>query len=303
MRSALARKGCIRMREGFGSRTFNVLNVAFLLLVGLCALFPIYYTFILSFTDPTEYYRKTFILFPTMWTLDAYRYLLSAKLFMNSIGVSTFLATVGTLLSLFVTSGLSYALSRKRLRFRRVMMFMIMFTILFTPGLIPAYLIVRQLGLIDTIWALIIPSLSSGWFVLLMKGFFDSIPDGLEEAARIDGANEIGIYFRIVLPLSLPALVAFGLFFAVGYWNTFFSAVMYINDSHKWPMQVILRNMLVDPMTSGNDKVDAVRAGRQMPTETLKMAAVVMATVPIMLVYPFLQKHFAKGAMIGSIKE
>ncbi|PYI50789.1 carbohydrate ABC transporter permease [Paenibacillus flagellatus] len=291
------------MKESFGSRLFNACNVGFLLLVGLGALFPIYYTFVLSFTDPTEYYRKTFLLFPTMWTLDAYRYLVSNDLFVNSIGISAILATFGTLLSLFVTSGLAYALSRKRLRFRRAMMFMILLTILFTPGLIPSYLIVRQLGLIDTLWALIVPSVTGGWYVLLMKGFFDSIPDGLEEAARIDGANEIGVYFRIVLPLSLPALVAFGLFFAVGYWNTFFSAVMYINDSHKWPLQVILRNMLVDPMMSGNDKIDAARSGRPMPTETLKMAAVVMATVPIMLVYPFLQKHFAKGAMIGSIKE
>ncbi|WP_409344754.1 carbohydrate ABC transporter permease [Paenibacillus sp. MBLB4367] len=291
------------MKESLSSRAFNALNIAFLLLVGSCALFPIYYTFVLSFTDPTEYYQKPFILFPTMWTLDAYRYLLSAKTFMSSLGVSGFLATVGTLLSLFVTSGLSYALSRKRLRFRRALMFMIMFTILFTPGLIPAYLIVRQFGLIDTIWALIVPAITSGWYVLLMKGFFDSIPDGLEEAARIDGANEIGIYFRIVLPLSLPALVAFGLFFAVGYWNTYFSAVMYINDSHKWPMQVLLRNLLIDPMASASDKAAAARVDKPMPTETLKMAAVVIATVPIMLVYPFLQKHFAKGAMVGSIKE
>ncbi|PYI51776.1 carbohydrate ABC transporter permease [Paenibacillus flagellatus] len=291
------------MRGSFGDRLFEAGNVAALTIVSLISLFPIYYTVVLSFTDPVEYYRQPLILFPTDWTLEAYRYLMSTDTFPNAIRNSAFLATAGTVLSLIVTSGLAYAVSRKRLRFRRVILFAVLFTMLFQPGLIPSYLVVRQLGLIDSIWSLIIPSLTGGWYVLLMKGFFDSIPDSLEEAARIDGANEIGIWFRIILPLSVPALVAFGLFFAVGYWNTFFNAVMYINDQHKWPLQVILQNMLVDPSASSNANVADFHTNRKMPTETLKMAAVVIATLPIMLVYPFLQKHFAKGAMVGSVKE
>lgn len=292
----------MHMRTSWGDRLFEAGNVIVLALVSLAMLFPIYYTFVLSFTDPVEYYQKPLILFPEKWTLDAYRYLMSTDTFLTAFGNSAFLATVGTALSLAVTSGLSYALSRKRLRFRRVMMFGVLFTMLFQPGLIPSYLVVRQTGLIDSIWSLIIPALTGGWFVLLMKGFFDSIPDSLEEAARIDGANEIGIWFRIILPLSLPAMVAFGLFFAVGYWNSFFNAIMFINDQSKWPLQVILQNMLVDPSTS-NASVNDFRSNRSLPSETLKMAAVVIATVPIMLVYPFLQKHFAKGAMVGSVKE
>ncbi|MEF3306146.1 carbohydrate ABC transporter permease [Paenibacillus sp. GYB003] len=290
------------MRTSTGDRIFEAGNVLALAVVSLVSLFPIYYTFILSFTDPTEYYRKPLILFPEKWTLDAYRYLLSTDTFLTAIGNSAFLATVGTAFSLIVTSGLAYAVSRKRLRGRRVILFGVLFTMLFQPGLIPSYLVVRQLGLIDSIWSLIVPALTGGWYVLLMKGFFDSIPDSLEEAARIDGANEIGIWLRIILPLSLPAMVAFGLFFAVGYWNTFFNAILFINDQRKWPLQVILQNMLVDPSTS-NANVADFRANRKMPSETLKMAAVVIATVPIMLVYPFLQKHFAKGAMVGSVKE
>lgn len=290
--------------RSLGSRIFDICNILFLLLISLACLFPIYYTFVLSFTDPVEYYQKPLILFPTKWTLSAYQYLLSTDTMINAIGVSTFLATVGTVLSLVVSSGLAYAISRKRLRFRRVFMFAILFTIWFQPGLIPQYLIVRQLGLIDSLWSLIIPSLTGGWFVLLMKGFFDSIPDSLEDAARIDGANEIGVWLRIILPLSVPALVAFGLFFAVGYWNTFFNAIMFINDHKKWPLQVLLQNMLVDPTSSVNaGSAMDFRSNRQMPTETLKMASVVIATLPIMLVYPFLQKHFAKGAMVGSVKE
>ncbi|NOU89269.1 ABC transporter permease subunit [Paenibacillus sp. LMG 31460] len=289
------------IRKSLSGRIFDTCNIAFLLLIGAVTLFPIYYTVVLSFTDPIEYYQKPLILFPTMWSLEAYKTLLSTPQFPRAISISLFLATVGTALSLIVTSGLAYAVSRKRLRFRRFIMFLLLFTILFQPGLIPSYLVVRQLGLIDSVWALILPVLSSGWFVLLMKGFFDSIPDSLEEAARIDGANEIGIWIRIILPLSLPSLVAFGLFFAVGYWNTYFSALMYVNDFKLWPLQVLLQNMLTDP-SSATGNLD-FRSNKQMPTETLKMAAVVIATVPIMLVYPFLQKHFAKGAMIGSVKE
>lgn len=287
--------------KSLSGRIFDTFNVTFLVIVSIATFFPIYYTVVLSFTDPVQYYQDKLILFPKMWTLDAYKTLLSTKTFPSAIGISTFLATVGTAISLIVTSGLAYAVSRKRLRFRRFIMFMLMFSILFQPGLIPSYLVVRNLGLIDSIWSLILPVMTSGWYVLLMKGFFDSIPDSLEEAARIDGANEIGIWFRIILPLSLPSLVAFGLFYAVGYWNTYFNALMYINDFQKWPLQVVLQNMLVDP-ASATGNID-FRSDKQMPTETLKMAAVVIATVPIMLVYPFLQKHFAKGAMVGSVKE
>ncbi|WP_409344556.1 carbohydrate ABC transporter permease [Paenibacillus sp. MBLB4367] len=287
--------------KSLSGRIFDTLNVTFLVIVSIVTFFPIYYTVVLSFTDPVQYYQDKLILFPKMWSLEAYKTLLSTKTFPSAIGVSTFLATVGTAISLIVTSGLAYAVSRRRLRFRRFIMFLLMFSILFQPGLIPSYLVVRELGLIDSIWSLILPVMTSGWYVLLMKGFFDSIPDSLEEAARIDGANEIGIWFRIILPLSLPSLVAFGLFYAVGYWNTYFNALMYINDFTKWPLQVVLQNMLVDP-ASATGNID-FRSNKQMPTETLKMAAVVIATVPIMLVYPFLQKHFAKGAMVGSVKE
>ncbi|CAM4008112.1 carbohydrate ABC transporter permease [Paenibacillus alkaliterrae] len=287
--------------KSLSGRIFDTFNVTFLVIVSIATFFPIYYTVVLSFTDPIEYYKEKLILFPKMWSLDAYKTLLTTNTFPSAFGISTFLAAVGTAISLIVTSGLAYAVSRRRLRFRRFIMFLLMFSILFQPGLIPSYLVVRQLGLIDSIWSLILPVMTSGWYVLLMKGFFDSIPDSLEEAARIDGANEIGIWFRIILPLSLPSLVAFGLFYAVGYWNTYFNALIYINDFQKWPLQVVLQNMLIDP-ASATGNID-FRSSKQMPTETLKMAAVVIATVPIMLVYPFLQKHFAKGAMVGSVKE
>ncbi|TBL79177.1 carbohydrate ABC transporter permease [Paenibacillus thalictri] len=280
-------------------------NGTVLTLIALVTLFPLYYVFVVSFTDPSEYIAsRGLVLFPQQWTLSSYEYLLSTQAFPRSIGVSIYLAVAGTLLSLLVTSGLAYALSRKQMPARRVLQLIILVTLLFNPGIIPPYILVKSLGLIDSIWSLIIPVLTSGWYVLLMKGFFDSIPVSLEEAAKMDGGNDVGIWLRIVLPLSLPAMAAFGLFYAVAYWNTFFTAILYINDFQKWPLQVLLRNMLIDSSTSvGGAVAQEMSAEQRIPPETLKMAAVVIATTPILLVYPFLQKHFAKGAMVGSIKE
>ncbi|WP_020619410.1 carbohydrate ABC transporter permease [Paenibacillus daejeonensis] len=287
------------MKLSLGERVFQTANILVLGLIGLITIFPIYYVVIVSFTDPAEYLSKDLVLFPTNWSLDSYRYLLSTSAFPQALGVSAFLAVVGTACSLIVTSSLAYALSRKRMQGRRPIMLMILFTILFTPGIIPNYILVRELGLLNSLWAVILVSLSTGWFVILMRGFFQSIPESLDEAAAIDGCNDITAFFRIVLPLSMPAIAAFGLFFAVGYWNQYFNAMLYLNSPDKWPIQVLLQNMLVD--ASGSSMVSET-FNQPPPSETLKMAAVVIAILPIVMVYPFLQKHFAKGAMVGSIK-
>jgi putative aldouronate transport system permease protein len=288
----------------YSDRIFNTVNATLLAFVSIVTFFPLYYVFVVSFTDPSEYIKGGVILWPAEWSLASYKYLFTTNAFTKAMLNSTFLATVGTALSLLVTSGLSYALSRRRLQGRRIMMLMILLTTLFNPGIIPPYLLVRDLGLINSTWSLILPVLTSGWYVLLMKGFFDSIPASLEEAARIDGCNDVSVWVRIILPLSLPSLAAFGLFYAVAYWNTFFTALLYINDFEKQPLQVLLQNMLIDSSTaSGGSAAQEMMSEERIPPETLKMAAVVVATVPILLVYPLLQKHFAKGAMVGSVKE
>ncbi|MZQ86055.1 ABC transporter permease subunit [Paenibacillus sp. 5J-6] len=292
------------MRESLGDRIFGMANILLLVVIGIITLFPLYYVFVVSFTEPSEYIEKYgFVLFPSKWSVGAYEYLLSTSAFIRATGVSAFLATVGTMLSLMITSAFAFGLSRKRLRGRKAMMIMVMFTILFNPGIIPTYLLVRDLGLINSVWALIVPVLTSGWYVILMKSFFDSIPVELEEAAMIDGCNDLSIFFRIILPLSVASLAAFGLFYAVAYWNTFFSAVLYINDFTKVPLQIVLRNMLIDSDTSVGGAVAVEMASdKQLPTQTIKMAAVVVSTLPILMVYPFLQKHFTKGVMLGSVK-
>lgn len=280
-------------------RIFDTINIIVLGLVAAITFFPIYYVFVVSFTDPTEYLKSKFILFPKNWSLASYDYLLGTKAFVRSLGNSAFLATVGTACSLTVTSALAYSLSRRRLPGRKIFNLMILLTILFAPGIIPQYLLIRNLDLINNTWSLILPALASGWNVILMRSFYDGIPAELEESASIDGCNDIMTFIKIILPLSLPSLAAFGLFYAVGFWNAYFSALLYLNDAVKWPIQVLLQNMLQNAQSSDLAQNAAVAPP---PAETLKMAAVVVATLPILCVYPFLQKHFAKGAMVGSVK-
>jgi putative aldouronate transport system permease protein len=290
------------MKKFYSDRLFSFFNYVLLGIVSLITIFPIYYVVIVSFTDPTEFLVKRHVLFPENWSLVSYKYLLSNNVFLNATKMSTFLATVGTACSLIVTSAGAYALSRKRLVGRRTLLLLILLTTLFNPGLIPPYLLVKDLKLINSVWSLILPVLSSGWYVILMKGFFDSIPDELEEAAKIDGNSDIGVWFRIILPLSMPAMAAFGLFYAVAYWNTFFSAILFITDPLKRPLQVLLQLMIIDSSSTASGGAAADLGVEQLPPETLKMAAVVIATAPILAVYPFLQKHFAKGVMVGSVK-
>lgn len=287
------------MEKTWGNRLFQLVNGLILGLLAAAAFFPFYYVLVISFADPAEYLQNKLMLFPKHWSVESYRYLLSTKAFVRSVGNSAFLAVVGTICSLLVSSSFAYTLSQRRMGGRRVLMVMVLLTILFSPGIIPHYLLVRELGLIGSLWALIIPGLSSGWNVLLMKSFFDGLPQELGEAAAMDGCGELRTWAQIILPLSLPALAAFGLFFAVGYWNQFFSALLYLNDSAKWPIQVLLRSMLVNATST---ELEADHLATPPPSEMLKMAAVIISTAPILMVYPFLQKHFAKGAMVGSVK-
>lgn len=275
-------------------------NIVILAVLAVAMFFPLYYVLVVSFTDPGEYLQKKIVLFPHNWSFEAYSYLLSSEAFLRSLGNSAFLASVGTFCSLAVSSSLAYALSQKRFLFRRALLLLILLTVLFSPGIIPNYLLVRELGLINSIWALILPALANGWTVILLKNFFDNIPAEISEAASIDGCSALRTWYSIVLPLSLPALATFGLFFAVGYWNQFFTALLYLNDSEKWPIQVLLQNMLLNA-----SNIDLVAPGQQVespPSEMLKMAAIIVAILPILLVYPFVQKHFAKGALVGSVK-
>jgi putative aldouronate transport system permease protein len=218
---------------------------------------------------------------------------------LRSLGVSVYITVVGTLINLVFTSLMAYPLAKPHLRGRQVILLGVLFTMLFSGGLIPTYFVVKAVGLTNTLWSLMIPGAISGFNLIVLKNFFQSIPEGLEDSAKIDGCNDFGVLMRIVIPLSMPAMATFALFYAVGHWNTFFSAIIYINDNKLWPVQVLLREVVIMAQSRiGDTEMDEAL----IQPLTIRMAVIVFATLPILVVYPFLQKHFAKGVLLGSIK-
>lgn len=238
-----------------------------------------------------------FVLWPERPTLEAYRIIFSGPLVLRALGVSTVVTVVGTLLALFVTITLAYATSRPVLLGRPVLL-AVLFTLLFAPGMIPMFLMVRDLGLLDSLWALILPGIFGAFNFVVMRSFFMGIPQELFESARIDGASDWTILWRIVLPLSKAVVAVVGLFYAVGFWNSFFNALLYLNDHSKWPIQLLLRSFVIQ----GSSTADSLGISTSPPPQSLQMAVVVVAVVPILMIYPFLQKHFTKGVITGAIK-
>jgi putative aldouronate transport system permease protein len=217
------------------------------------------------------------------------------------MGVSLIITFIGTFLSVLFSSLTAYPLSRRYLQHRSQISAMIVFTMIFSGGMIPSFLVVRSLGLYNTIWALIIPGCISAYNMIIMKNFFSRIPDEMEEAARIDGAGNMRILFQIYLPLSTAILATIALFYAVGYWNNYFNAIMYIKNPRLQPIQVILRQIVILSQGGLGDS-SVLDAEIVLPPPTVKMAVIVFATAPILAIYPFLQKYFTKGALLGSVK-
>ncbi|GAB2719389.1 carbohydrate ABC transporter permease [Paenibacillus thermoaerophilus] len=283
----------------WGNRIFDAFNITVLSVIALLCVLPFIYILAVSFTAPHIVAQGGFILYPKEFSLAAYKYIFSTNTLVRSLGVSIYVTVVGTLINLVLTSLLAYPLSRKTLRGRQLILMGVLFTMLFNGGLIPTYYVVKSLGMIDTLWSLMIPTAISAFNLIVLKNFFQNIPEGLEDSAKIDGCNDVGVLFRIVLPLSLPAIATFALFYAVDHWNKYFSAIMYINDNEKWPVQVLLREIVINANSRvGDTNIEEMN----IQPLTIKMAVIVFATLPIMVVYPFLQKHFAKGVMLGSVK-
>ncbi|KWX88187.1 ABC transporter permease [Paenibacillus riograndensis] len=283
-----------------GGRLFAAVNFTLLAIITLITVLPFIHVVAGSFTTSAELAANKFVLFPKVWSFEAYTFIFSTNTIIKSMGVSIGVTLIGTLFSMLITALMAYGLSRRDLDGRNVFNFLVVFTMLFHGGMIPTFLVVKELGLIDSYAALILPSAISAFNMIILKNFFQNIPEGLEESAKIDGCNDFGILFRIVLPLSLPAIATISLFYAVTYWNTYMSAILYLDDSAKWPIQVLLRQIVV--LASGMDYSASLDATNPPPDQTIKMAVIVVATLPILMIYPFLQKHFAKGAMLGSMK-
>ncbi len=289
----------MKYESSLGNRIFNILNYTILLLIGLACFLPFVNVIASSFATTQEVVEKSFILFPTTFTLDAYHYIFSTPTIFKSFAVSIGVTGVGTFVSMVLTAFMAYGLSRKYLYGRQGINFIVVFTMLFSGGMIPTYLVVRNVGLIDTYWALILPVAISAFNLIIMRNFFQAIPDSLEESAKVDGYNDIMIFFKIILPLSLPSIATISLFYAVSYWNEYTNAILYLNDSGKWPIQVLLRQIVIvsSGMQADSSVVDIVP-----PAQSIKMAVIAVATIPMLIVYPFLQKYFVKGAFVGSVK-
>lgn len=275
-------------------------TVYFILIVlSLLCLLPFLYVVAVSITPESEVLRRGIVIIPESFTFAAYKEVFISNGIGQAYKITLFRTIVGTALNVFFTVIAAYPLSKKYLPGRSPFLLFIVFTMMFSGGLIPTYLLIRSLGMLNSPWVLIVPHLISAFNLVIIKGFFEQLPAEIEESARVDGASELQSLWKIILPLSMPVLATISLFYAVGHWNSYFDAIVYINDANLMPLQVVLRNILLN---IANQSAESMANTGTVSQFAVQMAAVVVTTVPILIVYPFMQKHFTKGMLMGSIK-
>ncbi len=281
------------------SRTGQFLLLLFMFILAIVMVFPFIYVLAVSFSSYADAISGNLLIIPRHPTTEAYTWVLQNGGVLQGLFISLFSAVVGTAISMLLTVTIAYALSQNEVPGIKAALWLVLIALLITPSLITKYLVVRQLGMIDTLWALVIPSALSPFNVIVMRQFFLGIPQELTDSARLDGANDWQILWRVVVPLSKAVLAAISLFYAVEIWNSFFEPTLYINNPQLYPVAVILRAIVLQ----GNQPSEALLPGQTPPPDlTIQMAVVVLATLPILLIYPFLQKYFTKGVLTGSIK-
>ncbi len=295
-----------KFKRSYSDKIFDIVNLIIMLVLFLVFVWPLWFVVIASFSNPNEVWNGNVILLPKQFSMAAYEAVIQYKSIWIGYRNTIFYTVAGTLTNLFMTICAAYPLSRKDFMPRNFFMFLFMLTMYFSGGLIPTYLVASKLHLINTVWAMIIPGAVSIYNVIITRTYFlNSIPSGLQEAAALDGANSFQFLIKVVLPLSKPILAVIGLYYAVGHWNDFFSALIYINDKSLMPLQTFLRDLLMSNkmLVNGMQGMDAAQAEMKMQlAQTLKYSAIVVSTVPVLCIYPFIQKYFVKGIMIGSIK-
>lgn len=292
----------MRIRRGFGELLFDIGNIAIILLLMFCTLYPLLYVALGSVSDPGVMGKHHgLLLSPVGFHLDAYKVVLKNAMIMTGYRNTILYVLIGTTLNVVFTAMLAYALSRKDLLLKNAIMYYVVFTMFFSGGLIPTYLMVKQLGLLNTGAAVILPGLISAMNMIIMRTYFQSLPDSLEESAKIDGANEFVILYKIIVPLSMPIIAVMLLYYGVGHWNSWFNASIYLTKPKLFPLQLVLRDILVNSKTEDMMVSLGAKNGQDM-SEIIKYATIMVATIPVMAAYPFLQKYFVKGVMIGAIK-
>lgn len=285
----------MKIKESLFSKLFDVLNILLMIVLMIVMIYPMVYVFSASISNNALVASGAVLLWPKDIKLIAYEQLLNNPDLWRSYWNTIRYTSLHTMLTLIVTCAMAYPLAKRWLPGRRIILLMAAFTLLFSGGMIPTFIIVQQLGLLNTIWAIVLPTLVSTWHLFIMRTFFEGLPEELEDAAAIDGCGPLQILVRIVLPLSLPVLATIGLFTAVNQWNAFFNALIYLNDRDMYPLQIMLRNILIAGTNVQGE-------GDLTHLETLKYAMIIIGTLPILCVYPFIQKYFVQGTMIGGIK-
>lgn len=290
------------IKRGADDYAVSIVSYTVAGLFALVCFVPFLLVVIYSFTPYELYLKNHFDLFPSRLTLEAYQMVLDYRYIWTGYTNTLFVAVVGTALSMVLLVLTAYPLTKKHVRGTKLIMKLWIFTMFFSGGMIPDYFLIRSLGLINSLWSLILPGLLGCYNLILMRNYIEGLPASLEEAATVDGANDLQVLLRIILPLCLPILATLGLFTLVGYWNSYFSAIMYMTKRTKWPLQLVLRELIFE---SGANEIQAGMVVEENHTSPflLKMAAIVVATVPIIMVYPFIQRFFMSGLVLGGVKE
>ncbi len=292
----------MHLKRTKGEKVFAFFNVLILLLVSFITLYPMLYVVFASVSEPVQLIKARGILWrPLGFTTQAYSMVFQNRSILIGYGNTLFIVVVGTTLNVIITAFAAYVLSREGYFLKRFLNFFVVVTMLFSGGLIPFYITVQRLHLLDSIWSLILPTLLSTYNLMIMRTSFAAIPVSLEESAKLDGANDITVLTRIILPLSKAVIAVMVLFYGVSHWNSWFNASIFLNSRDKYPLQLVLREILISNDTSamGNE---LGANDQEMIAENIKYATIVVSTLPIMCVYPFVQKYFVTGVMIGSVK-
>lgn len=273
-------------------------------ILALLTLFPFYNVVILSFSNTVASAKHVPYLLPYVFDLTGYKTIIQDKNFVSALLVSLFVTIVGVLLNLYLSVTGAYALSKKDLPGRKGILAVILFTMLFGGGLVPTYMIIKQFGLVNNIWSMILPTAISTYYLIIMKNYFLNLPQGLLEAAYLDGASEWTVLWKIAIPISKPFLATFALFYCVERWNEWYNAMLYISDAKLRPLQIYLREILINMNSQLSAQAQQmISSTTKVSSSAIQMAAIVITTVPIMLVYPYLQRYFVNGVMVGGLKE
>lgn len=292
-----------RVKKMWGDRVFDLVNACIMILVCLVIAYPLYYVLIASFTDPMIVNSGKILLYPEKLFTGGYQKIFEYRPIWTGYANTILYTVCGTLAAIVATIPCAFALSRRELLGRKLLNFLFTFTMFFSGGIIPLYLIINAVGIYDTVWAMILPTAVSVYNMIVCRSFFDSnIPDELYDASKIDGSNDFDFFFRIVIPLSSTIMAVMILFYATSIWNSFMNALMFMGTQDKMPLQVILRNLVLSNQTSALTSSGTEVAQRMKMAEQLKYAIIVVSALPLLVVYPFVQKYFAKGVLMGAIK-